>query len=87
MELEILPEVNRFNVLRDEIIGLREQQASFLEQNDKVNKEIAKVHESIENRKIEIEQMQQILIEHIKKIEGEIAQEKTNIVENRERHN
>mmetsp|Transcript_31342 Transcript_31342/g.28530 ORF Transcript_31342/g.28530 Transcript_31342/m.28530 type:complete len:189 (-) Transcript_31342:779-1345(-) len=51
IELEILPEMNRFNVLRDEIAGLREQQGKFIEQNEKVNKDIAKVHESIEARK------------------------------------
>jgi Chromosome segregation ATPases len=86
IEREILPEMNRYFNLRDELHSHKTQQESFLEQVEKVTKDIEKTHEMIEDRKKEIEQLNEGFIQKIKGLQEEIEILKSSIHSNKERH-
>jgi len=86
IERDILPQMNRYFVLRDEVQSLRSQQGTFIEQAEKVHREIEKVHESIEVRKAEIQQNDEALLRTIQNIKVKIDDIKLATVANRDLH-
>lgn len=86
IERDILPIMNRYFVLKDEVSNLRSQQIVFIEQAEKVHKDIEKMSENIEIRKSEIEQMNQEYQRKSQGIKEKIEDIKGSIINNREVH-
>jgi predicted nucleic acid-binding Zn-ribbon protein len=86
LERDILPLMNRYFVLRDEVQNLRGQQVTFIDQAEKVHREIEKVHESIEARKAEIQQLDENYLRRIQNIKDEIEGIRMATLANRDLH-
>jgi len=86
IERDILPELNKYLVLKDELGNVQTQQVVFVEQAEKVTSEIERVHAMIEARKAEIENSRKAYVDHIDEIKERIGDMKNEIIKNREIH-
>lgn len=86
VERDILPIMNRYFVLKDDVANHRAQQVVFIEQAEKVHKDIEKMSESIEVRKAEIEKMNQDYQKRISSVKEKIEDIKGSTINNREVH-
>jgi len=86
LEMDILPEMNRFVSLKDAVRAAKEQQDAFKEGLRHYEHEIEKQNEAIVNRKRAIQNAGERYLETIKEIDNEIHEIKTDTYQSRDRH-
>lgn len=86
VEREILPEMNRLFVLKENLKAAKEQQAKFIEGVEYYEQEIKKTNQIIEDRRNEIEAAQQNYMQVIQEINTNIQQIRNEIIVSKDNH-
>lgn len=86
LEMEILPEMNKFVSLKDQVRAAREQQQAYKDGLRHYDNEIDKTNNQIAERKINIQTAGERYLTTIRNIDSEIHEIKTDTIGNKDRH-
>ena len=86
MEMDILPEMNKYVSLKDHVRAAREQQQAYKDGLRLVDNDIEKTNNQITERKINIQTAGERYLQNIRNIDAEIHDIKTDTYKNKDKH-